>query len=61
MESNIMEAEKALSLAQTNAQHPTISANSIKLQEAFRTVETAQASVDRLYARWAELESKLKD
>jgi ATP-binding cassette subfamily F protein uup len=61
MESNIMEAEKALSLAQTNAQHPTISANSVKLQEAFRTVETAQASVDRLYARWAELESKLKD
>ena len=61
MESNIMEAEKALSLAQTNAQNPTISANSVKLQEACRTVETAQANVDRLYARWAELESKLKD
>lgn len=61
METNIMNAESALALAQTKAQDPAISSNSIKLQEACRDVEMAQSTIDQLYARWAELESKLKD
>ncbi len=61
METNIMNAEDALALAQTKAQDPAISSNSVKLQEACRAVELAQSTIDQLYIRWAELEAKLKD
>ena len=61
MESNIMNAESALALAQSKAHDPALSSNSVKLQEACRDVELAQSHIDKLYARWAELESKLKD
>jgi ATP-binding cassette subfamily F protein uup len=61
MENNIMLAEQALSLAQQTAADPSISSSSIKLQEACKTVDMAQIKVDSLYARWAELEAKLKD
>lgn len=61
METNITNAELALSLAQTKVQDPTIASNSIKLQEACREVDLAQSTIDQLYARWAELEAKLKD
>ena len=61
MEARILEAEEALALAQSNTQDPSISANAAKLQEACLATETAQTVVDRLYARWTELEAKLKD
>ena len=61
MESGIMKAEQALADAQTKAQDPGIASSSIKLQEACKAVDSAQANVDKLYARWAELEAKLKD
>ena len=61
MESQILKAEQTLALAQAKTQDPTISANAAKLQEACIAADSAQAQVDRLYARWAELESKLKD
>lgn len=61
MESNILEAEGSLASAQSHAQDPAIASNSLKLQDACLAVENAQAKVDRLYARWAELEAKVKD
>lgn len=61
MEAQILEAEEKLALAQAHTQDPGISANAAKLQEACMAAETAQTEVDRLYARWAELEAKLKD
>lgn len=61
MEARILEAEEILALAQAHTQDPSISANAAKLQEACLAAETAQTLVDRLYARWTELEAKLKD
>jgi ATP-binding cassette subfamily F protein uup len=60
MEVQILEAEDALALAQANAQDPAISSSAVKLQEACLAADKAQANVDKLYARWAELEAKLK-
>jgi ATP-binding cassette subfamily F protein uup len=60
MEVKILEAEEALEAAQANAQDPAISSSAVKLQEACLTADKAQANVDKLYARWAELEAKLK-
>jgi ATP-binding cassette subfamily F protein uup len=61
METQILEAEETLHLAQAKTQDPGISSSAAKLQEACMAADTAQATVDRLYARWAELEAKLKD
>jgi ATP-binding cassette subfamily F protein uup len=61
MEARILEAEESLAVAQAHTQDPAISANAAKLQEACLAAETAQTLVDRLYARWTELEAKLKD
>jgi ATP-binding cassette subfamily F protein uup len=61
MESNILKAEQALADAQAKSADPMIASSPIKLQEACKTVDAAQETVDKLYARWAELESKLKD
>ena len=61
MESNILEAEQKLADAQAKTQDPAIASSAMKLQEACKAVDIAQANVDRLYARWAELESKTRD
>ena len=61
METNILEAEETLAAAQSKAQDPAISASAMKLQEACKAVDLAQSNVNQLYARWAELEAKLKD
>jgi ATP-binding cassette subfamily F protein uup len=61
MEARILEAEEILAVAQAHTQDPGISANAANLQEACLAAETAQTVVDRLYARWTELEAKLKD
>jgi hypothetical protein len=36
----------------------SLSANPVALQERYATLDAACADVDRLYARWAELEAK---
>lgn len=61
MEAQILAAEETLSLAQAKAQDPEISLSAVKLQEACLAADKAQAAVEKLYARWAELEAKLKD
>ena len=61
MESNIMNSEKALADAQALTHSPAMAMSSVKLQDACKAVDLAQLNVDRFYARWAELESKLKD
>ena len=61
MESNILVAEETLATAQAKTQDPTIASSAMQLQDACKAVDTAQAQVDNLYARWAELEAKLKD
>lgn len=59
MEGNISKAEERLQQAQAKAGDSTIAASPGRLSEAFKELEAAQADVDRLYARWSELEAKM--
>ncbi|MBD3868601.1 MAG: ABC-F family ATP-binding cassette domain-containing protein [Acidobacteria bacterium] len=58
MDAAILKADEVLDAAKVRLADPTISANATKLQERMKEVDAAQAEVDRLYARWAELEEK---
>ena len=58
MEQAILDAEGALEAAQRAADDPAIASDSAALQQRYAALEAARADVDRLYARWAELEAK---
>ena len=58
MEAAILEAESALAQCLLAAEDPAIASEPEALQERLTAAETARAGVDRLYARWAELEAK---
>jgi ATP-binding cassette subfamily F protein uup len=57
MEAAILEAEEALSARQATVERAA-TAGHAALADACRALEEAQATVDRLYARWQELEGK---
>ncbi len=58
MEGTLLAAEEALAAAKKRAEDPAIASEAAALQQRFAELAEAQAEVDRLYARWAELESK---
>lgn len=58
METAVLEAEERLDEARRRAEDPAIAADASALQERFAGLAAAQAEVDRLYERWAELEQK---
>jgi len=58
MEAAIVAAETALEACRRAAEDPTIASDPAALQARYAAVEAARAEVDRLYARWAELEAK---
>ena len=59
MEQAILDAERAVEARQREVDDPVIASNPTALQERYAALEAARADVDRLYARWAELEAKL--
>ena len=58
MEEAILGAERALEACQRGVDDPAIASDPTALQERYAALEAARADVDRLYARWAELEAK---
>ncbi|MGE0172584.1 MAG: ABC-F family ATP-binding cassette domain-containing protein [Oligoflexales bacterium] len=60
MESAIVSAEGELAAAQSVLDDPGIATQSARLLEATKSLQNAQEKVERLYARWADLESKIK-
>jgi ATP-binding cassette subfamily F protein uup len=58
MEEAILEAERAVEDRQRAVDDPAIVSDPIALQQRYAALEAARADVDRLYARWAELEAK---
>ncbi|GIU79051.1 MAG: ABC transporter ATP-binding protein [Bryobacteraceae bacterium] len=58
MEARIAEAEARLEEAQRALQAPETVSDAKRLETAWAEVQQAQEEVDRLYARWAELEAK---
>lgn len=59
MEGLIAAAEERLALAQKTMDAPDISTSSSRLQAAATELQNAEQDVERLYARWAEIEGKL--
>jgi ATP-binding cassette subfamily F protein uup len=58
MEQAILDAERAVEACQRAVDDPTIASDPTALQERYAALEAARGDVDRLYARWAELEAK---
>ncbi len=57
MEAAILAAEEELDRRRRAVEAPEIASDSAALTERYGALATAQAEVDRLYARWAELEA----
>jgi ATP-binding cassette subfamily F protein uup len=58
MERAILDAEAALEACGQATEDPGIASDPAALQACYAALEAARATVDRLYARWAELEAK---
>jgi ABC transport system ATP-binding/permease protein len=53
-----MTAEGELEAARAAMQAPDVVSDPVKLQECYERMQQAEAAVETLYARWAELEAK---
>ena len=58
MEATILAAEQVLDACRAAAHDPSVAADASALHERYTALHAAQDRVDRLYARWAELEAK---
>jgi ATP-binding cassette subfamily F protein uup len=58
IEVRIQDAEAMLERARRQLELPEIVSNPARLTEAAAEIDQAQAQVDRLYQRWAELDAK---
>jgi ATP-binding cassette subfamily F protein uup len=58
MEQRILEAEQTLEAARAALQAPEVVSDPFGLQQRYAEMQAAEAEVEKLYARWAELEMK---
>lgn len=58
IEEDILAAEESVAGIQNKLADPAVIADHVRLQEACAALDRAQVEVNRLYARWAELEAK---
>ena len=61
MEERILEAERQLEACRRAAGDPAVASDHKALHERVEALAAAQATVEQLYARWAELEAKVKE
>jgi ATP-binding cassette subfamily F protein uup len=58
MERAILDAETAAEACQRAAEDPVIASDPAALQARYAALAAARAEVERLYARWAELDAR---
>lgn len=58
IEEKILKAEQTVAACEAAANDPAVASSAEALQERFAALHAAQAEVERLYARWAELDAK---
>lgn len=58
IEAKILKAEAQVAACQAAANDPAIASSAADLQARYGALQDAQAEVERLYARWAELDAK---
>jgi ATP-binding cassette subfamily F protein uup len=59
IEVRVADAEERLREKRDQLEDPTIGTDAVRLLQAQSELDEAQAAVDDLYVRWAELESKI--
>ena len=47
-------------VCRVKVEDPTVASDHLRLQGAYEALEEAEQKVERLYARWAELEANFK-
>jgi ABC transport system ATP-binding/permease protein len=60
MEEAILTAEGRLAACRQALEDPVVASDSVALQRRYEDLEAARAEVERLFARWAELEDRQK-
>jgi ATP-binding cassette subfamily F protein uup len=60
MEARVLEAEEHLRVCDQATHDPAVASDHTALASRLASLTAAQAEVDGLYARWAELEAKVK-
>ena len=60
MEARILVAERYLTACQEAAADPEVASDHKAVKTRLEALAAAQANVDQLYGRWAELEAKVK-
>ncbi len=58
IEARILESEARVAASQAAVNDPSIASSAADLQDRYAALHAAQADVERLYARWAELDEK---
>ena len=58
MEQKILEAEQLLETARVALHAPEVVSDGLALQQRYAEMQAAEAEVEKLYERWAELEGK---
>jgi ATP-binding cassette subfamily F protein uup len=58
VEAAILAAEEAVTRCDAAAHDPEIATDAVELAARCRALQEAHDAVDRLYARWAELDAK---
>ena len=58
MEATILDAEESVAACRDQAEDPAVASDSVALRERWAALEAARSEVERLYARWAELEER---
>jgi ATP-binding cassette subfamily F protein uup len=59
MESRIQEVEAEIAARHKDLEDPAVTSDAARLTDVYEKLQRAQAAADKLYERWAELESKL--
>jgi ATP-binding cassette subfamily F protein uup len=58
MEARILSAEQELAAVRAEMQSPDVVSDAVRLNDCYTRMQSAEAAVETLYARWAELEQK---
>ena len=58
MEARILEAEQELEAIRAEMHSPDVVSDNVRLHACYERLQAAEARVEALYARWAELEAK---
>ena len=59
MEEAVLQAEERMAAAEEAVADPSVATDPAALQERTLELDAARREVERLYARWAELEEKV--